>query len=76
MGFGFRKSRKLGPFRFTLTHLGLSGSAGVGPCVPVARRPAAARSRCTRQGTVMAQEPGLTRPASSERRPEWLATAG
>ena len=31
MGFGYRKSKKLGPFRFTLTHRGVSGSAGVGP---------------------------------------------
>ena len=31
MGFGYRKSRKVGPFRFTLTHRGVSGSAGVGP---------------------------------------------
>jgi hypothetical protein len=31
MGFGYRKSKKVGPFRFTLTHRGASGSAGVGP---------------------------------------------
>jgi len=27
----FRKSKKVGPFRFTLTHRGISTSAGVGP---------------------------------------------
>lgn len=31
MGVGFRRSKKVGPFRFTLTHRGVSGSAGVGP---------------------------------------------
>jgi hypothetical protein len=31
MGFGYRKSKKVGPFRFTLTHRGVSGSAGAGP---------------------------------------------
>ena len=31
MGFGYRQSRKVGPFRFTLTHRGVSGSAGGGP---------------------------------------------
>jgi len=28
VGFGFRKSKKLGPFRITATHRGLSGSVG------------------------------------------------
>ncbi|MDQ3896906.1 MAG: DUF4236 domain-containing protein [Actinomycetota bacterium] len=31
MGLGFRRSKKLGPFRVTLTHRGLSGSVGAGP---------------------------------------------
>lgn len=31
MGIGYRKSKELGPFRFTVTHRGVSGSAGAGP---------------------------------------------
>ena len=31
MGFGFRKSKKVGPFRFTLSKRGVSTSSGAGP---------------------------------------------
>lgn len=31
MRFGYRKSKKVGPFRFTLTHRGVAGSVGAGP---------------------------------------------
>ena len=30
MRFGYRKSKKFGPFRLTLTHRGVSGSVGSG----------------------------------------------
>ena len=49
MGFGFRKSRKLGPFRVTLTHRGVSGSAGAGP-VRVGRSSTGRRTKSVRLG--------------------------
>ena len=49
MGFGFRKSKKVGPFRFTLTHRGVSGSAGAGP-VRVSRSSSGRRSKSVRIG--------------------------
>lgn len=49
MGFGFRKSKKVGPFRFTLSHRGVSGSAGVGP-VRVGRSSTGRRSKSVRIG--------------------------
>lgn len=44
MAFGFRKSKKVGPFRFTLTNKGVSGSAGAGP-VRVGRSSTGRRSK-------------------------------
>jgi hypothetical protein len=49
MGFGFRKSRRLGPFRLTLTHRGVSGSAGAGP-VRVGRSSTGRRTKSVRIG--------------------------
>lgn len=49
MGFGFRKSKKVGPFRFTLTHRGASGSVGAGP-VRVGRSTTGRRSASARLG--------------------------
>ena len=49
MAFGFRKSKKLGPFRLTLTHRGMSGSAGVGP-VRASRSTSGRRSKSVRIG--------------------------
>ncbi|KAB1504322.1 DUF4236 domain-containing protein [Corynebacterium sp. 320] len=31
MGFGYRKTKKIGPFRFTASKSGVSSSVGVGP---------------------------------------------
>lgn len=49
MGFGYRKSTKVGPFRFTLTHRGLSGSAGAGP-VRIGRSSSGRRNKSVRIG--------------------------
>ncbi len=49
MGLMFRKSRKVGPFRFTLSHRGVSGSVGAGP-VRVGRSTTGRRSRSVRIG--------------------------
>lgn len=49
MGFGYRKSKKLGPFRFTLTHKGVSGSVGAGP-VRASRSTTGRRSKSVRLG--------------------------
>lgn len=49
MGFGFRKSKKLGPFRVTLTHRGVSGSAGAGP-VRIGRSSSGRRTKSVRIG--------------------------
>jgi hypothetical protein len=49
MGFGYRKSKKLGPFRFTLTHKGVSGSVGAGP-VRASRSTSGRRSKSVRLG--------------------------
>ena len=49
MGFGFRKSKKVGPFRFTLTHRGVSGSAGAGP-FRASRSTTGRRSKSVRLG--------------------------
>ena len=49
MGFGYRKSKKVGPFRFTLTHRGVSGSVGAGPA-RVGRSTSGRRSASARIG--------------------------
>jgi hypothetical protein len=49
MGFGFRRTKKLGPFRVTLTQRGVSGSAGAGP-VRIGRSSAGRRTRSVRIG--------------------------
>ena len=49
MGFGFRKSKKVGPFRVTVTHRGVSGSAGAGP-IRVGRSSTGRRTKSVRIG--------------------------
>lgn len=49
MGFGFRKSKKVGPFRFSFSHRGVSGSVGAGP-VRVSRSSTGRRSKSVRIG--------------------------
>lgn len=49
MGFSFRKSKKFGPFRFTLSHRGVSASTGAGP-VRVSRSSTGRRTKSVRIG--------------------------
>ena len=49
MAFGYRRSKKVGPFRFTLTHRGVSGSAGAGP-VRFGRSTTGRRTKSVRLG--------------------------
>lgn len=49
MGFGFRRTKKLGPFRVTLTRRGVSGSAGAGP-VRIGRSSTGRRTKSIRLG--------------------------
>jgi uncharacterized protein DUF4236 len=49
MGFGFRRSKRFGPFRLTATHRGLSGSLAAGP-VRFGRSTSGRRSRSLRLG--------------------------
>lgn len=49
MGFSFRRSKKLGPFRFTLSHRGVSGSIGAGP-LRVSRSSTGRRTKSVRIG--------------------------
>ena len=49
MGFGYRRSKRLGPFRFTVTHRSISGSVGAGP-VRASRSSTGRRTKSVRLG--------------------------
>ena len=61
MGFGFRRSKKIGPFRVGLSHRGLSASAGT-------KRVRVSRSTTGRGGTSVNLGGGLRWFKSIKRR--------
>nr|WP_250807737.1 DUF4236 domain-containing protein [Neorhizobium tomejilense] len=63
MGLGFRKSFKVGPFRTTLTHRGITNSVGAGG-VRYSKTARFAQTEPRRSDLPSVDDPSTTRPAA------------